>query len=295
MALNITLQLIKELLFEQFPEWSDLPIRPVALSGWDNRTFHLGKDMLIRLPSAEDYALQPEKENKWLPRLSPHLSLKIPEPLTMGKPSHNYPWYWSIYRWIEGESANTLLLDDAQLEKMARSLGEFLNELHNIDVTGAPLPGSHNCYRGAHPSIYDVEARATIAQLHPVINQKKAVQLWERAIDSRWEINPVWVHGDFASGNILMKEGKVVAVIDFGCMSIGDPACDLVIAWTLFNNKSRNIFKSTVALDDNTWVRARGWALWKACLELKKCENLASVEAMRQRTIIDELFTTRLL
>lgn len=286
---NITLSLVKKLIFEQFPAWSGLTIQPVALSGWDNRTFHLGKEMSIRLPSTEDYSLQPEKEQKWLPKLAPHISLQISEPLAMGKPSHDYPWHWSIYRWLEGESANTLVLNDSQLEKMALSLAEFLKELHRINPQHAPLSGKHNYYRGAHPSIYDTETRTTIIQLHSVINEKMAIHLWEKAIESKWDKRPVWIHGDFASGNILMKEGSVVAVIDFGCMGIGDPACDLVIAWTLFKNSSRELFKSTVNLDENTWARARGWALWKACLELNKCQDIESVEAINQRQIIDDL------
>jgi aminoglycoside phosphotransferase (APT) family kinase protein len=285
----ITPSLVKTLISEQFPEWSHLVIQPVALSGWDNRTFHLGKDLLVRLPSAEGYATQPEKEQCWLPQLAPHLSLKIPEPLAMGKPSEIYLWHWSIYRWIEGSSVNTLVLNGAELENTARALANFLNELHRIESLHGPLPGEHNYYRGAHPSVYDAETRATITQLHPIIDEEAVMALWEKAIASSWDKSPVWIHGDFASGNILMKQDKVVAVIDFGCMGIGDPACDLVIAWTLFKNDSRALFKSLLNLDDNTWARARGWALWKACLELKKCNNMESVEAIKQRQIIADL------
>lgn len=289
MTLTITPSLVKMLIAEQFPTWSHLPIQPVASSGWDNRTFHLGKDMLVRLPSAEGYAAQPEKEQRWLPQLAPHLSLKIPESLGMGKPSEVYPWHWSIYRWIEGSSVNTLVLSDAQLENTARSLANFLNELHGVECHHGPLPGEHNYYRGAHPSVYDAETRTTITQLHHIIDEEAAMVLWEKAMASLWDKSLVWIHGDFASGNILMKQGEVVAVIDFGCMGIGDPACDLVIAWTLFKNDSRALFKSLLNLDDNTWTRARGWALWKACLELKKCNNMESTEAIKQRQIIDDL------
>lgn len=286
---TITVSLVKRLFSEQFPEWSHLPIQPVALSGWDNRTFHLGKDMLVRLPSAESYAAQPEKEQYWLPQLAPHLSLEIPEPLAMGKPSETYPWHWSIYRWIEGESVNTLILNDIQLENLAHALAKFLQELHRIDSIHGPLSGEHNYYRGAHPSVYDAEARTSITQLHHVIHEDAAMVLWEKAIASSWDKSPVWVHGDFATGNILMRNGEVVAVIDFGCMGIGDPACDLVIAWTLFKNESRALFKSLLNFDNNTWARARGWALWKACLELKKCHTMESIEALKQREIIEDL------
>lgn len=285
----ISIALVQALVKAQFPQWSHLPIEPVACSGWDNRTFHLGTNMSVRLPSAEGYASQPEKEYTWLPQLAPYLSMPISQPLALGKPSQEYPWNWSIHQWIEGESANSLLLSENQLETMALPLAEFLNELHTIPTKNGPTAGLHNYYRGAHPSVYDAEARSTITQLHHCIDKKAVMQLWEKAIDSQWENPPVWVHGDFSRGNILMKEEKVTAVIDFGCMGIGDPACDLVLAWTLFNYKSRSIFQSTLPLDENTWHRARGWALWKACLELKKCQDTESKEAIAQRHIINEL------
>ena len=140
---TITLSSVTELVAQQFPQWAHLPIRPVELSGIDNRTFRLGEEMLIRLPSAATYALKVQKEQKWLPKLAPHLSYLIPEPIALGQPSKNYPWHWSIYGWIEGESANTLSFDNLQLEKIAEQLAQFLSELHKIDVEGGPSAGPH--------------------------------------------------------------------------------------------------------------------------------------------------------
>ena len=286
---NITLSLAKDLIAEQFPQWAHLSIQPVPVNGWDNRTFRLGKDMSIRLPSAAQYALKVPKEQEWLPILAPHLSTPIPRPIAMGEPSQQYPWNWSIYGWIEGESANTLSMDDKQLETLAISLATFLNELHTINSTGGLVPGSHNFYRGASPMVYDGETRDTIAYLQEFIDVNAATSLWNKAISSEWTKKPVWIHGDLSAGNILIKDDSLAAVIDFGGMGIGDPACDLVIAWTFLKNESRQIFKSHLPLDRDTWTRARGWALWKALITLAPLENKGSPEALQQVKLINEL------
>ncbi len=287
--LEITLSLVTNLIAEQFPQWAHLPINPIELSGMDNQTFRLGSDMSIRLPSAQGYVAQVKKEQTWLPILAPHLSIPIPLPLAMGQPSKHYPWHWSVYRWIEGESANTLNLNETILQSLALALAKFLTELQRIDTKNAPLPGLHNYWRGAHPSVYDAEARSTIAKLSYLIDANKAISVWEKAISSKWSKQPVWIHGDFASGNLILKNQQLAAVIDFGCMGVGDPACDLVIAWTFLTKKSRKIFKEQVDLDSDTWARARGWALWKANFELVALKDKTSPEAMKQQQIIDAI------
>lgn len=291
--LKITAALAIDLIAEQFPQWAHLPIRPVALSGMDNTTFRLGDDMSIRLPTAKAYALQVEKEQKWLPILAPHLSLHIPEPLAIGKPSKHYPWQWSVYRWIFGECVSTLRIEDLDLPLLSEHLAQFLNELHKIDIADGPLPGLHNYWRGDHPSVYDAGTRAAIIELQDFIDTKAVTSVWEEAIKSTWHKHPVWVHGDLSADNMLVKDNQLTAVIDFGCMGIGDPACDLVIAWTFLTNESRKIFKSHLDLDSNTWVRARGWALWKALITLAPLKDKTSVEAMKQQKIIHEILQKR--
>lgn len=287
--IEIAERLVKGLIEEQFPQWADLEVRAVELSGIDNRTFRLGEEMLIRLPSAEGYAGQVEKEQKWLLRLAPYVSVGIPEAIAMGVPSASYPWNWSVYRWIEGVSANVLDVGAFNVEGVAVELARFLKELWAIDVADGPVGGLHNYYRGADLSVYDGDARSYIVKLSDVIDSGRAMEVWEKAVSSKWVNEPVWVHGDFSSGNILIGANRLVAVIDFGCMGVGDPACDLVIAWTFLEGESKDVFREQVGLDDDTWDRARGWALWKACYELTELKDKRGVEAVRQLEVINEV------
>ncbi len=258
----IDLSLVNRLVATQFPEWEHLPIKPVEYGGWDNRTFHLGDTMTVRLPSAAMYANQVATEHRWLPKLAPQLPLPIPVPLAMGQPGEGYPWNWSIYRWLNGNSASIDLIND--LSQFATALGKFLAALQRCDTTGGPTAGSHNFYRGGDLTHYDAETRAAIAMLGDGDDVNTMTDLWNRALASTWQGAPVWVHGDIAVGNLLVDKGKLCAVIDFGQLCIGDPACDLGIAWTLFKGESRGVFRKALALDSATWARARGWTLWKA-------------------------------
>lgn len=279
-------QLAKKLIETQFPQWKDLPIRPVAKSGWDNTTFHLGDNMLIRLPSAEEYASQVEKEQMWLPKLAKHLPLPIPTPIACGHPDASYPFKWSIYSWIEGESAATAKINN--LTDFAKSLADFLIAFHKIDFILGPKAGPHSFYRGGSLTHYDSETREALTLLKSKIDTRKALKLWEEALKTEWKKPPVWVHGDISSGNLLVQNGKLSAVIDFGQLAVGDPACDLSIAWTFFDRASRETFLSTLQLDEATLTRAKAWALWKAlivCAGLSDPNNKESQECSR---IIDE-------
>jgi aminoglycoside phosphotransferase (APT) family kinase protein len=286
---EITPNLARKLIAQQFPEFSHFDIQPVKLQGHDNRTFRLGNDMQIRMPTAESYALKVSKEQNLLPKLNPHLSIAIPEPIKMGTPSNDYPFHFSIYKWLNGESANSLELTDSQLEGLAFDLANFLNELQSIDTSEGLEPGLHNYWRGDHIGVYDIQARIQIAQLDAVIDSKKVLALWEAAMTTQWNQPPVWIHGDIASGNILIQGGILSAVIDFVGMAIGDPACDLVIAWTLFKNKSKVIFQNNMNLDDNTWLRAKAWALWKATFELCQMKDLSAEKTLIQKGIIQKI------
>jgi len=284
---HIDTALVRRLIAAQFPQWADLPIRPVEVGGVDNRTFHLGPRMTVRLPSAARYTLQVEKEHRWLPKLAPLLPLPIPVPLAKGAPAEGYPWQWSVYRWLEGETATIERIAD--LGEFATTLAEFLIALRRIDPTGGPPPGQHNFFRGGPLTVYEAETRQALAALDGKIDTGAASAVWEAALAATWHGPPVWFHGDVAAGNLLLGDGRLSAVIDFGTSGVGDPSCDLAIAWTLFEGTSRDAFRAALQLDDATWARGRGWTLWKALITLAEHVDTDPLEAERARHVIYEV------
>ena len=284
---DIDLSLVRALILAQFPHWANLPIEPVARGGWDHRTFRLGEEMTVRLPSADRYSAQVEKEHRWLPKFGPLLPLPIPVPLAMGAPGHGYPWNWSIYGWLEGEDATIAPI--ANLRHCAITLAEFLLALQRIDPAGGPAPGPHNFYRGGSLKIYDAQTRQAIRDLAGTIDQDAVASVWDAALKAEWRGRPVWLHGDVSAGNLLVTSGDLSAVIDFGSMGVGDPACDLVIAWTLFSGESRDVFRTALPVDPGTWSRARGWALWKALITLAEDRDSISSKAGKAQRVLNQL------
>ncbi len=187
-GVRIDAALVRRLISLQFPRWADLPVRPVEAGGWDNRTFHLGPHMTARLPSAAPYALQAEKEHRWLPKLAPLLPLPIPVPLAKGAPADGYPWPWCVYRWLEGEPVS--VGDIADLRRFAADLAEFLNALRRIDPAGGPPPGRHDFFRGGPLTVYDAEARQAIVALRGRIDTGAASAVWEEALGTEWTVLP---------------------------------------------------------------------------------------------------------
>jgi aminoglycoside phosphotransferase (APT) family kinase protein len=262
----ITAAVAADLVAEQFPQWADLPVVPVVLNGWDNSTFRLGDTLSVRLPSHDAYVAQVEKEHRWLPELAPQLPLPIPEPIARGRPSEIFPRPWSIYRWIDGNHAEADRIAD--LSEFARDLAAFLTALYAIDAREGPAAGEHSFFRGAPPEVYDAQSRQAIAILGDEIDGSTATEAWEAALAGAWDRAPVWVHGDIAPSNLVLVNGRLAAVIDFGCAAVGDPACDVVIAWTFFSGESKEALRGGLGLDEATWARGRGWALWKALITL---------------------------
>jgi aminoglycoside phosphotransferase (APT) family kinase protein len=277
--------LVRRLLRSQFPQWVDLPVQRIENGGWCNITFRLGDDKIVRLPRHEHYAPQVEKECAWLPKLVPNLPLEIPTPLALGRPSDSFPWPWAVYRWIEGETATPEHIDDPL--KFARDLAQFLHALQSVDTAGAPLAGPHSFHRGGSLAVYGDEVERAITILANHIDTSLVADVWQRAIQTKWARNPVWIHGDVSVGNLLVRNGQLTAVIDFGNMAIGDPACDLVMAWTVFEGTSRNAFRGALNTDDDTWHRGRAWALWKALILAAKLNESNAYEARDPWKVID--------
>jgi aminoglycoside phosphotransferase (APT) family kinase protein len=262
---EITTGLVQALVAEQFPQWRELPVTPVSRQGWDNRTFRLGDQLSVRLPSADGYVAAVDKENRWLPELAGHLPLPVPSPVAVGRPGADYPFPWSVRRWLDGDT----LEDATEVDRLrlASDLGAFLTTLRRAPVYG-PAGGRHSFYRGCHPSVYGDQVEQALDQLGDTVDTAACRAVWAQALTSAWPSAPVWFHGDIAVGNLLVRGGRLAAVIDFGTCGVGDPACDLVIAWNTLSGAERRAFREAAGLDPDTWHRARGWALWKALIKL---------------------------
>jgi aminoglycoside phosphotransferase (APT) family kinase protein len=261
---GIDAALVRRLVAAQFPQWADLPVTPVKVDGWDNRTYRLGSDLTARLPTAESYVAAVDKEHTWLPVLGPALPVEIPTAVAKGQPGFGYPHPWAIRRWISGDTASPETVSD--LDEFARAVAAFILALQDIDATGGPLAGAHSFYRGASLEHYHDETLEALAGLKGRINTDLALDVWNTALAVPYDGRPLWFHGDIATGNLLVRDGRLSAVIDFGTSGVGDPACDLVIAYTFFTGTSRSAFREAVAQDHAMWSRAAAWALWKALI-----------------------------
>ncbi|NUR73777.1 MAG: aminoglycoside phosphotransferase family protein [Hamadaea sp.] len=286
---DITPDLVRHLVSTQFPHWAGLPVRPVAVDGWDNRTYHLGDRMTVRLPSGPWYARQVAKEQEWLPKLAASVPLPIPVPLGHGRPDEAYPFPWSIYGWIDGDLARPDRVRD--LTEFAVDVAEFLVALAKADTTGAPGPGEHNFFRGGPLTTYHDETVEAIAKLGDAVPGDFCRRIWQEGLDATWDGRPVWFHGDISPNNLLVRDGRLAAVIDFGTSGVGDPACDLAIAWGMFTGSSRAAYREALGVDDGTWARGRGWALWKALIVYADSRGTGSPREDESHHALTELLT----
>ncbi|MFZ1754481.1 MAG: aminoglycoside phosphotransferase family protein [Caldilineaceae bacterium] len=278
----IEASLVARLLADQFPHWANLPLAPVPSAGTDNALFRLGAELAVRLPRIHWAAGQVEKEMRWLPRLAPHLPLAIPQPLALGEPGHGYPWRWGVYRWLEGETASPERVVDPR--QAALDLAEFVAAIQRIDPTGAPAG------RGVPLAERDAAVRTAIVALRDTYDADGLTAAWETALRTRpWPGPPVWHHGDLQGGNLLARRGRLAAVIDFGCMGVGDPACDVMAAWLYLSADTRQAFRDVLQVDDDTWARGKGWALSMGLMALPYYRTTNPVLAGIGRRAIDEV------
>lgn len=290
---GITAALVSRLLAEQFPRLAHLPVRPVPVDGHDNRTYRLGDDLTVRLPTADCYVAAVGKEHRWLPVLAPRLPVPIPDPVGLGTPSPIFPRPWSIRRWLPGDPADPIKL--ATSTAFAEQVAGFASALWRTDATGGPVAGAHSFHRGAPPGHYDDETRMALARLAGEVDTARATEVWQAALDAAYPGPPVWFHGDIAHGNLLTAGERLTAVIDFGTSGVGDPACDLVIAWTLFTGAARAAFRVCVDQPGDAWARARGWALWKALISLAGTQDAGTPDAVElNRRVLAEVLADRL-
>lgn len=287
-GVSIDVALVSRLIAGQFPEWADLPLRPVASAGTDNALFRLGEELVVRLPRADWAAAMVAKEQRWLPRFSGRLPLDFPEPMGLGEPASGYPWTWGVYQWLEGRDALAdPVTDDAA---SARSLAGFLVRLRSVDTLGGPAAGEANNYRGVALRRLDRRVREALAQVEADIDTAAAAGVWQDALDAaEWDQPGVWVHGDLLPGNLLVRNGTLAGVLDFGTLGVGDPAVDLMAAWTVFGGGARDAFIEAAGMDQEAWRRARGWALYGAAVALPYYRERNPVLAAISRRTLGEV------
>ena len=256
---DIDPRLVGRLVAAQFPQLADLPIRAVPSTGTVNAIYRLGDHLYARLPRVRTWARDLEKEWQWLPKLAPQLSLRVPKPVAKGHPTNSYPFSWAIYRWIDGQPYADELVDDER--QAAGDLAQFVVELRRVAAIGAP--------RGGRRPLRELDGvtRAAIASARGVIDSDAATAAWEHALQApAWSGTPVWIHSDLLRPNLLVHDGRLCAVIDFGGAGVGDPAADVIAAWSVFSQSGRGVFRTALEVDDGTWDRARGLALHQAAL-----------------------------
>jgi aminoglycoside phosphotransferase (APT) family kinase protein len=255
--------LVRRLLAAQFPQWAGLPIEALPAGGTDNAIYRLGIELSVRLPRRADWAAGSlDKEFDWLPKLAPLLPLAVPSPVARGVPGEGYPHKWSVFTWLDGKDATSARLD---LHRAAVELAELLASLWRIDPAGGPPAGG----RGGSLQPRDEYVRSGIAALGDAIDGAAVTAAWEAALAApEWERPPVWVHGDLDARNLLVGGGRITGVLDWGAICVGDPACDVKVAWAVLDAETRPVFRELLEIDDATWARGRGWALSQAMIAL---------------------------
>ena len=246
---------VRRLLETQFPQWAHLRLEAVSSTGTVNAIYKLGREMAVRLPRVQWWAGDLDTELACLPKLAGALPLSIPEPLGSGTPAEGYPFRWAIYRWLPGEPWAAEQIGD--LGQAAADLARFVAALQRVDTTGAP-----DSRRGGSVVSQDAGTRSAIQALAGTLDADLATATWEASLRApAWDRPAVWMHGDLLPANLLVADGRLSAVIDFGLAGVGDPAADLIATWCLFSAEERSIYHAQLQVDDATWVRGRGWAL----------------------------------
>jgi aminoglycoside phosphotransferase (APT) family kinase protein len=271
---DVTATLVRSLLAEQHPDLAGLPLE-MAANGWDNVVYRLGDELSVRMPRRQMGAALVEHEQRWLPSLATSLPLPVPAPVRVGAPSQGYPWRWSVCPWFEGDVAAEVALADPATE--ARRLGEFVRALHVPAPDDAPV----NPLRGHPVGRLTSRVADNLARLE-LPRSDSIRERWDALTSvSEWDGPAVWLHGDLHAANVLVRDGVVGAVIDFGDITAGDPAVDLAIAWMLFEPADRLVFRLAAGeIDDALWARAEAWALHFALVYLSDAADEPRITRM---------------
>lgn len=249
-----------------FPHWAELPLRPVASAGTDHLLYRLGPDMVVRVPANRNAAGRTAEQAGWLERFQ-SLPLTVPRVLGLGAPDADCLWHWSVLGWIEGVDAAQAGPDD--WADTAKRLGQFVAALREIDPTGGLPAGGGNARRGAPLADLDDWMNEAIAMIADIYDPNALTDHWRTALAVPvWQGDPVWIHGDLHASNLLLRDGRLAAAIDFGLMALGDPACDLAPAWTFLPCEHRDTFRALACPDEAAWQRGKGWGLYAGVIAL---------------------------
>jgi aminoglycoside phosphotransferase (APT) family kinase protein len=278
--------LVKRLVRGQFPQWADLPVERLVSGGTVNALYRLGDALTVRLPLTAGGVEGLEWEDRWLSKLAPELEVSIPAVVARGEPAEGFPWAWSVHRWIEGECPVEGRV--AEPELLARDLAAFVTALRKVDIAGGPI-----AYRGVPLATVHAQTRAAIEELRHTdepFDAEAALAAWEQSLAAPpWTGAPYWVHSDLMPSNLLLTGGRLTAVLDFSTAGIGDPACDLIVAWNLLPRSCRDTFRDAVDADDATWSRGRGWALSMALTQLPYYRDTNPIISANARHVIREV------
>lgn len=257
-----TAEQVRRLVADQCPQWAGLPVTPLPaeLEGTDHVLFRIGDTLAARMPKIASAVDQADSDARWLPLLAPRLPARVPVPLHRGAPGAGYPWPWTVVPWIAGSTPARLGCDDVEL---ARQLAAFVVALHRVDPVGGPRkpPGSRgSALRHADDGVRRVLPR--LAGHDDGFAVADAEAAWDACLAApAWDGPEVWIHGDLQPGNLITDGSRLVAVIDFGALGVGDPAPDVSPALWTFTGAARDTYRQAVGYDDATWRRACGWAL----------------------------------
>ncbi|WP_340682620.1 aminoglycoside phosphotransferase family protein [Amycolatopsis coloradensis] len=280
---DIDEELVRRLVAGQFPAWADLPIEAVASSGTDNAMYRLGTDLAVRLPRIPGAATDVAAEQKWVPLLAPHLPVVVPMPVACGGPALGYPYPWTVCRWLPG--TNPAVDDLAAPEQLAADLASFITALRRVAPDCAPSGG-----RGVPLAMRDKPTRTAIAALDGLVDTAAVTAVWQDALRiPAWSDPPAWAHADLSPGNLLVRDGRLTAVIDWSIAGVGDPTVDLIVAWNLLPASARLTFREALDVDDDTWRRGRGWALSISLIQLPYYEHTNPALAANSRHVIAEV------
>lgn len=275
---------VRRMVAGQFPQWADLPIEPVESAGTRHDIYRLGRELMVRLPRLEDAAGQAEKELRWLPVIAAEVPVPIPVPLALGEPAEGFPWPWSVYKWLSGQSADAMPLVDQR--QLASRLAQFLTALHGVETTGGP-----ESERGISLAERDSITHDAIAALRGVIDTDQASSIWAASLAvPAWAGPLVWTHGDLFPSNLLVEQGRLMAVIDFGDLGLSDPACDLLGAWSVLTAESRAVLRAEMTIDEPTWARGRGWAMSIAMVALRYYRDENPALSAAASRVVTEVF-----